>query len=489
MPHRTATWRPLLTTALVVLSAAALVTIWVLEITGGLQQNGWNWIRLVSGVGGIALGTIGILSAQQSRRLRRLQAGIARGAEIISRGEPDATVDERGAPELARMNEALLAARRRISRQADLADRHSRMVAALLPQLREGVIVADASGNIALINPAAIDLLHLAVSSDPARYPGLALERCIPHLDVQQMLLPGARRAGDAAAGETGGEWEARIQVEHARGERTLLAHCSEIVLPESDGGGAGDVRGRMVVLTDVTELNRAIQVRTDFVANASHELRTPVSTIRAAVETLQGLDLGAESDMARRFVDIVDRQSARLEALAQDLLDLGRVETSARQFEAQPVALRELFAELTAHFQERVSRKGLHWDASVEPAVPSEVSTSPSLLRLALDNLVDNAIKFVDAGGRVSVLARRAPKAIEIEVADNGCGIPAEDQQRVFERFYQVDRGRSGPQRGSGLGLAIVRNAVEALKGNVHLESVPGKGTRVCLTLPLGRA
>jgi two-component system phosphate regulon sensor histidine kinase PhoR len=244
-----------------------------------------------------------------------------------------------------------------------------------------------------------------------------------------------------------------------------------------------------MLVLTDISELTRTVQVRMDFASNASHELRTPLSAIRAAVETLMNIDLATDKDSARHFMDMIDRHSGRMEEMISDLLDLSKIESSLSRFKPQDVNLPQILDDLRARYLDRLEAKQLQWLLDVPPDLINIVA-NPYLLGIVLDNLVDNSIKFTDIGGRISIFCRRETdeekgrKVVCIEVADNGCGIAEDEKDRVFERFYQVEKSRSGEDRGTGLGLSIVRHAVTALGGMVSLQSQPGEGTQVTVTL-----
>lgn len=227
------------------------------------------------------------------------------------------------------------------------------------------------------------------------------------------------------------------------------------------------------------------VQVKADFVANASHELRTPVSTILASVETLRSLDLTRESDAARRFIDIIERHARRLGELAGDMLELHRLESSGFAVQPREIQIGPLTDELRQRFEPLARDKGVTCERRVEPP-DLTLRSDERLLRLILSNLLDNAIKFTDAGGQVRIeVQRRAGGGAEFVVSDTGCGIPLEDQPRVFERFYQVRSDRSGPKRGTGLGLAIVRHAARALGADVTLTSTPGRGTTVRVCVP----
>lgn len=439
---------------------------------------------------GLALLTTVVLALAVARLWSRPLREIVQTARSLSRGDLSARVEAGGAEELALLARALNRMRERLVRNYETIDRQRRMLESLLEQLREGVVVAEADGRIALLNPAAMRLLNLPPPAGGDGVVGAAVERCIPQHDVQRMLSlprPGAGegdRRSPRRPPPTSDLVETRLEVDGPAGTTHLLAHACDLHF-RGAGADASDSVGRLLVLTDITALTRTLQIRADFVTNASHELRTPLSTIRAAVETLRDIDLARDAAAATRFVDVIDRQSGRIEALARDLLDLARLEAPTRRFAAQPIDAAGLLADLRAHFAERLERKRLEWRCDASGVQRAAFLANPQLLRLALDNLIDNAIKFTEPGGRVGVTFRDAPGALAIEIADNGCGIPPEEQERVFERFYQVERARSGVERGTGLGLSIVRHATAALGGEVALSSAVGQGTRVTITLP----
>jgi two-component system phosphate regulon sensor histidine kinase PhoR len=247
---------------------------------------------------------------------------------------------------------------------------------------------------------------------------------------------------------------------------------------------------GRLLVLTDITELTRAVQVRSDFVANASHELRTPISAIRAAVDTVLKIDVARDAEHATRFLSVIARHTSRLEALVGDLLDLSRLESPTATFQPEVLRLQRLCDDLHDRWVSEIDGKKLRWRCDIGEDCPN-VFANPYLFTLVLDNLVDNAVKFTDPGGQIGVGCRCDGVAVVIEVFDTGCGIATHEHQRVFERFYQVEVGRSSgvegvPRpRGTGLGLSIVKHAVAAMGGSVHLDSAPGRGTRVIVTIP----
>lgn len=258
---------------------------------------------------------------------------------------------------------------------------------------------------------------------------------------------------------------------------------------------------GCVVTLRDVTELVKAAELKADFAANASHELRTPIASIRGAAETLRG---PARNDpaMLDRLTGIVASNAARLEALVNDLLDLSKLESADAPPTLADVDLREVFAQQREQFEAICKRKDLRVEFSVDDGA-ALVRTDPVLLDLILRNLVENATKFAREGTAIDLSAEPAPipadpvnpppagadlpGGVRIRVRDRGIGIPIAHQQRIFERFYQVDRARAGGtvQRGTGLGLAIVKHATRRLGGQIAVESIYQQGTTMVVELP----
>lgn len=476
-----------------------LGVVWLARPTWTIR-SAWNSLgKLAAAIGAIALvSTLALavlLTSLRARLLRRL----TQTARSLSAGDLSAKADIAGSDEYAALSAALNQTRKRLARQVETIDRQRLTLEALVDQLHEGVVVVQSNGRVALINPYAIRLLNLSSKgrADHKRMIGLPLERCIPQHDLQRMLRgehsPSSAMAADrdalpsqsVAPGDARPDQELRLHIDTAAGEVHLLARASDVALPGEAPAAEQPSPGRMLVLTDITELTRIIRVKTDFVANASHELRTPLSAIRAAVETLLEMDPQEDAEAARRFLESVDRQSARLEAMVSDLLDLSHLESTAARFAARAMDIRKEIDELHTRFEQRLESKQIRWEVHLADGVSRTVTANPHLLRLVLDNLVDNAVKFTERGGQVSVACSGGPDWAAFEVVDDGCGIPEPELERVFERFYQIERARSGNERGTGLGLSIVRHAVAAMNGTVALTSTPREGTRVTVRIP----
>jgi two-component system phosphate regulon sensor histidine kinase PhoR len=243
-------------------------------------------------------------------------------------------------------------------------------------------------------------------------------------------------------------------------------------------------------VLHDTTELRRLEHLRQDFVANVSHELKTPLANIKSSVEVL--LD-GAVDDPASRglFLAQIDEQATRLDALVADLLSIARLEGGGANLECEPVSVDDAVNACLDRHRTRAEAKRLTLSGVALGPCPPDLTVWAAEEGLAqiLDNLVDNAIKYTPAGGRVTVRWAARPQQVDFEVEDTGIGIPERDLPRVFERFYRVDKARSREQGGTGLGLAIVKHMAQAMQGSVRVTSVDGEGTTFGVTLPRAAA
>ena len=238
-----------------------------------------------------------------------------------------------------------------------------------------------------------------------------------------------------------------------------------------------------LLVLRDLTAERRADHVRRDFIANASHELRTPVTAIRGAAETL--LEGGIQlPDQAREFVQMIVRHADRLARLTEDLLDLSRLETGAWKPQVGPVQLAPLAESVLDLFRDRAAEKKIALQADVPERL--RANADRRALEQILVNLLDNAVKFTPEGGRVTLLGDGLGPMVMLSVVDSGPGIEPQHQARIFERFYRADAGRSRELGGTGLGLAIVKHLSQAMGGEAGLESSPN-GSRFWVRLPSG--
>ncbi|HMC83181.1 MAG TPA: ATP-binding protein [Candidatus Polarisedimenticolia bacterium] len=244
-----------------------------------------------------------------------------------------------------------------------------------------------------------------------------------------------------------------------------------------------GRQMGAVAVFHDVTELRRLETVRREFVANVSHELRTPLTAIRGYAETLKDGGLG-DSGQAAEFVEVIHRNTLRLQSLIEDLLDLSSIEQGQARISLGPVSLREVAAQADAVIRPAAERKGQSLRFDLPADVPDPIADRDRLAQVLI-NLLDNAVKFTPEKGSITFTARHADGRVVLAVADTGAGIPPDEVDRIFERFYRVDRSRDRREGGTGLGLAIAKHLVQAMGGAIEVKSVPGSGTTFRLTFP----
>ncbi|TWI56994.1 two-component system histidine kinase PnpS [Halalkalibacter nanhaiisediminis] len=236
-----------------------------------------------------------------------------------------------------------------------------------------------------------------------------------------------------------------------------------------------GRLKGIAIVLHDITELKKLEQVRKDFVANVSHELKTPVTSIKGFTETL--LDGAMETEQLRgKFLNIIYKESERLQGLIHDLLELSRIEQQYFKLNWQKTNLEGIVEDVAVLLKEKAKEKGIEIVTKKEG--DSTLEGDPERLKQILINLVNNGIMYTSSGGRIDILLTGTKDLVELQIADTGVGISEEDLPRIFERFYRVDRARSRNSGGTGLGLAIVKHLVEAHHGHIHVQSQVGKGT-----------
>ena len=345
-------------------------------------------------------------------------------------------------------------------RERGLRENSSRLEA-VLSSMIEGVISIDHQGTVQLANSAACRMLSLAQPElvgrkllDIARFPEL-------NQAVQQTL---AEKVFSKTEFTTVGE-----------PRKTIRAQVSSLSNDELPGAA--------IVIHDVTELRQLETMRTDFVANVSHELKTPLASIRAYAETLK---MGAlnDPDKNMHFVNQIEAQADVLNQQIQDLIQLARVESAETSFEIGPVDLVKVGQECVNSFVSKANKRDVELNFRSEfEAVVAKADTEA--VKTILNNLISNALHYTSPGGSVTVEVLQSELNGMLQVADTGIGIPMDQQARVFERFYRVDKARSRDLGGTGLGLSIVKHLSQAFGGNVELNSQVGKGSTFYVELP----
>ncbi len=338
---------------------------------------------------------------------------------------------------------------------------------ATLGSLREAVLVIDAGNHIVLANPALQEIFPRAT-----RILGQRLELVLQ--SAAFLTQVDAVRRGAAAPQQ---------EIEFVGGDHSTWLEVTGTRIPPLDGA-----RGHwaLFVLHDVTRQKRLEAVRRDFVANVSHELRTPLSVIKGYVETLVDGHREIPLEARDKFLRTIQRHTERLNSLLEDLLTLSRLESVNPGLRREPVDLAALLTEIVDDCRARPAAAGHHLRCVVGPEL-GHLSLDPLKITQAVENLLDNAVKYTPAGSQIEVAAQRRDGDVVVSVRDNGPGIPAADLPHLFERFYRVDKGRSREKGGTGLGLSIVKHIVQLHGGREWVESTPGQGSTFFFSLPAG--
>jgi two-component system phosphate regulon sensor histidine kinase PhoR len=419
----------------------------------------------------IALGGMGaallaaLLSLVMARRLSRPLEEMKQGAERFAQGDLRVKVPVPASDELASLAEALNYMAEQLDERIRTIIRQRQEQEAVLASMVEGVMAVDRRERLITLNQAGARLLGVD--------PETARERPIPevvrHPDLQNFVTR-ALASSRQVDGEIILRDDGRDRLLQVRG--TTLRDLQ------------GQAFGALIVLNDVTRLRRLEQARRDFVANVSHELKTPITSIKGFVETL--LD-GAmqEPDNALSFLKIIAKHADRLNEIIDDLLSLSRIEQDSEQgkIALAPGRLKEVLQDAIQVCRERAAAK----DMEIEITCPDDLAAqiNAPLLLQAVVNLIDNAVKYSPAARPIQVEARQELGEVLVLVRDQGPGIAPEHIPRLFERFYRVDPGRSRKVGGTGLGLAIVKHIAQSHGGYVTLQSAPGKGSTFFIHLP----
>ena len=398
-------------------------------------------------------------------RVERLKDFSRRVAEGDFRPLPT----ERRRDELADLASALNETAAWMDRTIQSLSRERNRSSAILRSMVEGVAVIDSQERLVFCNRAFSEIWNL----DSAAIEGRPMIEAVRNSDLLGLI----RRA---LRGEEGLRSDITLGIVQHRSFSATATPVQSL-----EGAAAGDKpSGAVVVLHDVTELRRLERVRHDFVANVSHEFKTPLTAIQGFAETLLS---GALEDPRnnRRFLEIIRDHATRLAVLTDDLLKLARIEAGKLEVQFGPVQLAEVIERCAETAQLKANRKQITLEIEVPPNLPA-VHGDASLLRDVVQNLLDNAIQYTPEGGRVRVIATAGPREAVVTVDDTGMGIPLAEQERIFERFYRVDVARSREAGGTGLGLSIAKHIVEAHGGRLWVESEVGRGSKFSFSVSL---
>jgi two-component system phosphate regulon sensor histidine kinase PhoR len=447
-------------------SVRANTAVVAVVVVVGLIAAGSATARLAVFVVGVVALFVGKLIGRRSARAVQARiAGLAAAADAIARGLPGTRASVVAGTEPAELAAAINGMATAIETRHAGIERDRAELVAILTGMPEGLFASDRDGRVVHMNDAAGELLDFP--------PPLAIGR--PVDEVVRMpaivaVLNDAVGLGQEATAETPPE-------AHPRRRRLEIRALPLVV-------ASGSPSGAVAVVRDVTELRHLEQVRSDFVANVSHELKTPVTAIRGVIETIVD-DPSMPPETLRDFLAKVLAQAMRLSEIVSDLLTLARAESRSSAAVLESIDVCDTVRTSLAANAPGAAARQIAIDTVIAPR-PVQIRAEAELLRQVVDNLLTNAIRYTPIGGQVTVrVYANGPSAV-LEVEDTGIGIPAEMQARIFERFFRIDRARSRELGGTGLGLAIVRHVVEAHGGTIAVESEPGRGALFRVALPL---
>jgi two-component system phosphate regulon sensor histidine kinase PhoR len=496
-----------------------LTAMWVL--TGILLMLAIAWddpmVRLSCAIAAlIAVGTHAFVLGPSERRTR---IQINRITSVLGEFPGSRPLGQLGSDGLGEIADRIQTIRDDLDRERRMRVAMEQAAGTLLDAIPSPVLLVDVAGQVLHCNGAAAKLVGRA----PHMVPGRMLEEVLPRAEV--LALHQAAVRGESAQARARIETQGGIATfevaaiptnagslgHHIQPSSLRGAHASPANALHSDSHpptrhSAASRIAVMLSFSDVTELATAVELKTDFVANASHELRTPVASISAALDSLANPNRPDEA-VQTRVVDLARNNLVRLQELIRDLLDLARLESPNVSVRVSTIAVDALRDRMQSRYGDLLASRGVGLEFEIEPGL-DRLECDAGLLDLVLSNLIDNASKFAFEHTSVRVLIERGASAdpdtnpgtnvgtnpgtngradLSLRVIDRGIGIPLNQQQRIFERFYQIDEARSGnsKRRGTGLGLAIVKHAIRTLGGQITVQSVWQEGTTMSVTIP----
>ncbi|OZB96492.1 two-component system histidine kinase PnpS [Paenibacillus sp. XY044] len=430
-------------------------------------RNGW----LVMAVGLIILFVAAaLISYRVASGMTSPLEKITRVARRISQQDYDARVDLRRKDEIGLLGKAINGMADSLQTQLKTIRDNEDLLQSVLDNMTGGILLVDADGKIALVNPAAENMLSVKA----IKITGRSYDELKQYYELTKLIKEGISE---------------RIEIHEERKvyipQETILRLDGVPMFREQSGN---EFNGMLFLLQDVTAIRRLENMRSEFVANVSHELKTPVAAVKGFAETLLNGGVNDEKT-AKSFLQIIYDESERLNRLISDILDLSKIESKQSPMDYAPVDLSTFFATMTETLGTVAKKKRI----SLQADIPDElfIEADEDKLRQIFINLLSNAISYTLDGGRVELAVRDQQDAegneqVVFTVSDTGIGIPKKDLPRIFERFYRVDKARSRSSGGTGLGLSIVKHLVELHHGAISVESELGIGTTFTVKLPM---
>lgn len=409
----------------------------------------------------VAMASTVVLGVALARTITGPIRELTRSAALIAGGHFDQAIEVRSDDEIGQLAEMFNRMSRQLKETMNEIQDEKSQAEAILTHMADGLMALNGAGRIIRLNPAAQRMFQVPELQALGRRPG--------ELAEDSGLEEALAEAWDCSSPLTR---QIRLR------DRVLQAYITPL---KSDGRHPG---GTVIVFHDITELEKLESLRREFVANVSHELKTPLTTVKSYVETL--LDGAAEDPEVRdRFLRVVDGETERMARLVRDLLRLTQMDEGTLRWAIGPQDVGALVAEAIGRLRVQADRKRLTVHCEVDPDTPPALCDYEKIQQVVI-NLLANAIEFTPNGGRILVSVAPAGDEVRVSIADTGIGIPAQDLPRIFERFYRVDKARSRSMGGTGLGLSIAKQIVELSGGSIAIASEVDQGTTVTFTLPV---
>ncbi len=418
-------------------------------------------------MGGVLIAVlVAMISLIISRRLSYPLEEMKQGAERFADGDLKHKLAVPNSQEMGALAESMNKMAAQLDERIKTIVEQRNEQEAVFSSMIEGVLAVDAKERLIMLNQAAAKQLGISLTESQ----GKSIQEVMRNTELQRIITQ--TLSGDTPV-------ESELVLYSNGGERFLQANGTS--LKDAQGQNIGAV----LVLNDVTRIRRLENIRRDFVANVSHELKTPITGIKLSVDTiLEGAVDNHEETI--KFLQIISRQADRLNAIIEDLLTLSRIEQEAERAEITlgRHRIKDVLGAAAQTCEVKAKDKKINIELNCQGDIKAKIN--PPLLEQAVINLVDNAIKYSEPESMIQVMGAQTDTEVTIQVKDHGCGIAEEHLPRLFERFYLVDKARSRKLGGTGLGLAIVKHIAQAHKGKVSVESTPGEGSTFFIYLPL---
>ncbi|HTE18620.1 MAG TPA: ATP-binding protein, partial [Armatimonadota bacterium] len=415
------------------------------------------------------------LATLTARSLVRPINQLVRGTQALAAGDYHQRIEVRGDDELSRLALAFNHMSGAVEQgQAELQQSHGNLAAekarieGIVASSPDGLVMLEPTGQVGVLNPAAMRLLDLASEEVP-----------VAPFAVSQLPAPAAQRLAECLERAQLGEGVQEYEISEPE-RRVLQLRKVELCCLDQ-----GHFYGRLLHIHDITHERVVDEMKSDFISLVSHELRTPLTSILGFSSYMLTGRLGEVSETQRTALDSIHRQAKRLSAIISDFLDVSRIESGKIEMKKEPIKVPQIASRVVQDLKPQASEKSIRVAAQVEEGpYPLVALGDEQRIAQVFTNLVGNALKFTDHGAVDIVLSRQNGELL-CKVRDTGCGIPPDELERVFDRFYQVEKVVTRKSGGTGLGLAIVKNIVEAHGGRIWIDSELGKGTEVTFTLP----